>query len=144
MRALARLQPYALMLLRVVLGVTMVYNSWRKVLPADGLRHAYVHHHLLGSMEHFNDFVVTLHLPRWLGYISTVTEFAGGLFLIVGLLTRFWALLIAINMLVALIAVNVRHGYSGSQYPIALVVMAFVVLTAGSGSYSLDRRFGLS
>lgn len=132
------------MLLRVVVGITMIYNSWSKVLPAGGLRNAYMHHHLLGSMEHFNDFVVTLHLPRWLGYVSTITEFVGGLFLLVGLLTRFWAALLAINMLVALVTVNLRHGYSASQYSIALVAMALMLLTAGSGSYSLDRRFGLT
>lgn len=142
MRTLARLQPYALMLLRLVVGFAMVYNSWTKVMPADGLRHAYVHHHLLGSVERFNDFVVTLHLPRWLGYVSTITEFFGGLFLILGLLTRFWALLVAINMLVALVTVNIHHGYAGSEYSLALLAIALMLVTAGSGSYALDRRFG--
>jgi putative oxidoreductase len=143
-RALARLQPYSLMLVRVVVGIAMVYHSWGKVMPTDGFSHAYTHHQLLGSMEHFNDFVVTLHLPRWLGYVSTITEFVGGLFLIVGLLTRFWAALIAINMVFALVTVNVRNGYSASQYSIALLAMALMLLTAGSGNYSLDRRLGLT
>ena len=143
MRSLARLQPFALMLLRLAVGVSMVYNSWQKVYPAEGLGHAYSHHHLLVSFEHFNGYVVTLHLPRWLGYFSTVTEFFGGLFVIAGLLTRFWAAMIAINMMVAIAAVTIHHGYAGSQYSIALVVMALMLVTAGSGSYSLDRRFGI-
>src|SRR5665213_200705 len=93
-RALARLQPFALMLLRLAVGVALVHYSWGKVYPSDGLRHAYSHHHLLGSVERYNDYVVGLHLPRWLGYVSTVTEFFGGFCLILGVLTRFWAVLV--------------------------------------------------
>ena len=121
----------------------MVYNSWSKVLPADGVLHAFRHHHLLDSVEHFNDYVVSLHLPRWLGYLSTLTEFVGGIFLVLGLLTRFWALMVTINMLVALVMVNLHHGYSGSEYTLALIAMALMLVTAGSGSFSLDRRFGI-
>lgn len=144
MRFLARLQPYAILLIRLVVGISMVYHSWGKVMPADGLVHAYRQHTLLSSFEHFNDFVVTLHLPRWLGYLSTVTEFLGGVCLVLGLLTRLWGLMICGNMLVALAFVNVRHGYAGSEYSLALVVMAFLLLTAGGGAWSLDRKFGVA
>ena len=144
LRFLSRLQPYAILLLRLAVGFSMVYHSWEKVYPADGLVHAYRHHTLLSSFEHFNDFIATLHLPRWLGYISTVTEFVGGIFLILGLLTRFWALMVCGNMLVALVTVNIRHGYAGSEYSLALIVMSFLLITAGAGAVSLDRKFGLT
>ena len=142
-RFLARLQPWAILLVRLALGFTMVYHSWGKVLPADGLVHAYRRHTLLSSVQHFNDLVVTLHLPRWLGYVSTVTEFFGGLCLIAGLLTRFWALLVCLNMLVALAFVNLHHGYAGSEYSLALACMAFLLFTTGSGAASFDRRLGI-
>ena len=144
MRLLARLQPYALLLLRLVLGFTMVYHSWDKVMPSDGLLHAYRHHTLLSAFEHFNQFVATLGIPRWLGYVSTTTEFLGGLCLVLGWLTRFWAFLVTINMLVALAAVNLRQGYSGSEYSMALATMACLLVTTGSGALSLDRRFGVA
>jgi putative oxidoreductase len=140
-RFLARLQPWAILLVRLTVGFSMVYHSWSKVYPADGLMHGYRHHTLLSSFEHFNQFVATLGLPRWLGYVSTVTEFLGGLCLLLGLLTRFWALLICTNMLVALAIVNVKHGYTGSEYSVALVAMAFLLFTTGSGAFSLDRKF---
>ena len=139
-RFLARMQPWALLLLRVTVGVSMVYNSWHKVYPAGGFHPG----HYLQAVEKFNDFVVHLGLPRWLGYFSTTTEFLGGLCLILGFLTRFWGLMIAINMIFALITVNLHHGYNGSQYSIALVVMSLLLLTAGSGQLSLDRRLGLA
>jgi putative oxidoreductase len=139
-RFLARLQPWTLFLLRIALGVAMVYNSWSKVYPPGGFHHG----HYLAAVETFNNFVAHMGLPRWLGYFSTVTEFLGGLCLIVGLLTRFWGLMVAINMIFAIALVNAHHGYSGSQYSIALTTMALMLFTAGSGAISLDRRFGLA
>jgi putative oxidoreductase len=139
-RSLAKLQPWALTLLRLVLGVSMLVHGWEKLIPAGGLHRA----HPLAGFESFNRFVVSLGLPYWLGYVSIVTEFFGGLFLLLGLLTRFWAFLILGNLLVALWTVNRHHGYSGSEYTLSLVVIAFMLVTAGSGALSLDRRFGIS
>lgn len=144
MRSLAKLQPYALLLIRIIVGLSMVYHSWDKVMPTDGLRHAYYNQQLLAPEQHFNTFVASLGMPAWSGYFSTATEFLGGLFLIAGLFARFCALLITINMLVALLLVNRHHGYTGSEYSLALLAMAFLLFTAGSGAFSLDRRFGIS
>ena len=137
-RSLNRLQPWALLFIRLAVGVTMVYASYAKILPTS------LHGNLLAPMQHFNQFVASLGLPPWLGYVSTTTEFFGGIFLILGFLTRLSAFLITINMLVALATVNIRHGYTGSQNSIALIVMSFMLLTAGSGALSLDRRLNLS
>ena len=139
-RFLARMQPWTLFLIRVAVGVAMVYNSWEKVYPPGGFHHG----HYLAAIEGFSNYVAHLGVPRWLGYLSTATEFAGGLFLIVGLFTRFWGLMVAINMIFAIALVNVHHGYSGSQYSIALTTMALMLFTAGSGKLALDRRFGLA
>lgn len=140
MRTLNKLQPWALFLLRLTVGVAMVYHSYGKVYSAEGFHSG----HYLAALEHFNDFVVTLGLPRWLGDISTVTEFVGGTSLIFGLLTRFWAFLITGNMLIALITVNYHGGYRGSEYTLALIAMSLMLVSAGSGSLSLDRKFGFS
>ena len=139
-RSLTRLQPWALALLRLALGVSMTYHGYEKLIPPGGLHRA----HPLAGIEYFNQFVVSLGLPYWLGYISVATEFLGGIFLVVGLFTRFWAFMIAGNMLVALWKVNLHHGYAGSEYSLALVLIAVMLVTAGSGALSLDRRFGIS
>ncbi len=139
-RSLSKLQPWALTLLRLVLGASMLYHGWEKLIPAGGLSRA----HPLAGIESFNHFVTTLGLPYWLGYVSVATEFAGGAFLILGLLTRFFGFLVVINMLVAIWTVNMRHGYAGSEYSLALVAMAFMLVVAGSGALALDRRLGIS
>jgi len=139
-RSLNKLQPWALTLLRLVLGVAMVVHGWEKLIPAGGLHRG----HPLAGFDAFNHFVASLGLPYWLGYVSIVTEFIGGIFVILGLLTRFWALMIAGNLLVALVKVDLHHGYSGSEYTLALIGMAVLLVTTGSGALSLDRRFSIS
>lgn len=139
-RTLTKLQPWAVALLRLTLGVSMLVHGWEKLIPAGGLHRS----HPLAGFDAFNHFVATLGLPYWLGYVSILTEFLGGLFLIFGLLTRFWAFMIFGNMLVALWTVDRHHGYDGSEYTLALIAMAFMLVVAGSGAVSLDRRLGIS
>ena len=139
-RFLARMQAWALLFLRLAVGFSMVYHSYGKVYTPEAFHAG----HFLAPMQHFNEFVVHLGMPGWLGYVSTLSEFVGGLFLLVGLLTRFWAFLIAGNMVVAIITVNIHHGYAGSEYSLALVVMSWMLVAAGSGALSLDRRMGIA
>jgi putative oxidoreductase len=83
-------------------------------------------------------------MPYWLGYVSALTEFIGGIFLIFGLLTRVAAFMVAINMLFAILLVNRHHGYAGSEYTLALFVIAMMLTFCGAGAFALDRRLGLS
>lgn len=79
-----------------------------------------------------------------MGYMSALTEFVGGILVLLGLLKRFTAFLIAINMLVALVLVNRHHGYPGSEYTLALLAIAVMLLFYGAGAIALDRRIGFS
>ncbi len=47
-------------------------------------------------------------------------------------------------MIVALAAVNIHHGYPGSEYTLCLIVMALLLVTTGSGASALDCRLGLA
>lgn len=136
-RWLDSLQPLGALLLRLVLGAAMVYHGYGKVVPPNGL-----HGSPLAALEYFSHFVASLGLPPWLGYVSALTEFLGGGLLVLGLFTRFSAFLIAINMTVALVTVNLHKGYPASEYPLALLAMALMLLFYGAGAAALDRRFG--
>ena len=127
------------MVLRIVLGTSMVYHGWSKVIPANGL-----HGDPMSALNHWAHFVQGLGMPRWLGYVSGLTEFLGGIFLVLGLLTRLCAFLVTINMLVAIFWVNIHKGYAGAEYSIALAAMAFLILTTGPGKAAVDGRLGLS
>ncbi len=134
------LQPLGALFLRLVLGFAMLYNGWDKVVPAGGFHG----HNTFAALDHHGHFVVSLGLPYWLGYVSAFAEFVGGILLILGLLTRFAAFMAAGDMFVALVFVNIHHGYIGSQYSLALMVIALMLLFCGAGKLSLDRKIGFA
>ena len=124
-------------MLRLALGGAMLYHGWNKVHPANWGRP-------FTGLDHNAHFIGSLGMPGWLGYVSALTEFLGGICLLLGFLTRCFAFLVAINMLVAIFAVTIHKGYAGAELSIELAVMAIVLLSTGPGKGSLDRRFGLS
>ncbi len=84
--------------------------------------------------------------PAWLWMgAAAFAELIGGALLLVGLLTRIGAFLIACVMLVAIFGVLWRAGFfapTGYEYALALLAMCFALLISGGGMVSIDR--GLS
>lgn len=125
--------------MRLVLGAAMVSHGYGKVVPAS-----LFHGNVLGALQHSGHFVASFGLPAWLGYVSALTEFVGGILLLLGLLTRFAAFMVAVNMAFAIALVTRHQGYTGSEYPLALLAIAVMLLVYGAGTLAVDRRFGLS
>jgi putative oxidoreductase len=78
--------------------------------------------------------------------IAGLIEFFGGLALVLGLLTRPVAAVVAVFLAVAL-SVHVPNGFfwtdGGIEYPLMWLLLAVVIVLRGGGEYSLDRRLGL-
>ncbi len=74
------------------------------------------------------------------------TEFFGGLFVALGLLTRPAALGVAIVMAVAVFAVHLPNGFfagqGGYEYPLLWGLVALAIAFRGGGEMSLDRAIG--
>jgi putative oxidoreductase len=96
---LNRLQPLGLLVLRVVLGAIMIAHGYHKVF---------------GGFHHHMDFVGSLGLPRGLAYFSAGTEFFGGIAIVLGVFTRFFALAFVIEMGVAIWKVSFKNGLMGN------------------------------
>ncbi len=127
MRVLDRLQPLALLVLRIALGAVMVGHGYLKVFH--------------GLSQHGHT-VAGLGLPSWLGYLSAFTEFLGGFALLAGIFTRLAAFLVCIDLAVAIWKVNWHNGLmgnSGYEFPLALAAIAFALIFFGSGAISLDH-----
>ncbi len=128
MRYLDRLQPLALLVMRLALGAVMVAHGYQKVFAGGLHRHA--------------QLVASLGMPAWLGYVSAFTEFLGGLLLIIGLFTRFAAFAVCINMSVAIAKVHFHSGLLGDhgyQFPLALAALAFALIFFGGGAIAFDH-----
>jgi putative oxidoreductase len=130
LRSLDRLQPLALLVLRIVLGVIMIGHGYPKVF---------------GGLSHHVQMVRGLGLPGWLAYLSAASEFLGGILVLLGLLTRCAALAILIDVSVAIAKVHWKNGLLGNggyQFPLALAAIAFALLFFGSGPFGLDSIRG--
>ena len=75
--------------------------------------------------------------------LSGSAEFFGGVFLLLGLLTRPTALVLAVTMLVAIFSVHISHGLfmsnNGYEFALALLAGAVSLLISGGGRVSLDK-----
>jgi putative oxidoreductase len=86
-------------------------------------------------------------IPRTIGTIGMLTEFLGSFALLVGFLTRPFALGLVIFMAVAIEKAHWEHGFflarrpgegSGMEYCLALLLMAAALVIAGAGAWSVD------
>lgn len=130
MRYLDRMQPLALLALRLTLGIILIGHASHKVY---------------GHLHEYAGYIGSLGLPKWLGYVSAFTEFIGGILLILGLLTRCAAFAVLINMSVAITRVHWKHGLLGAggyEFPLALWTIAFSLIFFGAGPISIDAIRG--
>jgi len=133
LRALDRLQPLALLALRLALGAIMISHGAQK---------------LFGGMPNFMGMLNKMGIPGWMGYLVLAAEFGGGILLVLGLLTRLAALSMLIDMAVAIFKVHLSNGLRGAgpgkagyEFPLACAAIAFALIFFGGGPISLDGAF---
>lgn len=128
-----------LTLMRVVLGVVIFIHGAQKMLGWFGG---------FGFTGTMNYFTSVMHIPAPLAFLAMVAEFAGGLGLVVGFLTRIAALGIAVNMLVAIFLVHLRVGFfmdwtgtqkgEGFEYHLLTLALVIPIIIRGAGAFSID------
>ncbi|MGB2663694.1 MAG: DoxX family protein [Candidatus Acidiferrum sp.] len=131
-RAANSLQSLFLLFVRAYWGVQLAQNGWGKL-------------HNLGRVT---GFFSSLGLPAP-GFTATFVsgiEFVGGLLLAIGLFSRFFGLVITIDMLMAYIMADREALFSflsdpGKFYvadPYTFLFAALLILIFGPGKYALD------
>ena len=136
---------WTLTAVRIILGVVFFAHGAQKLLGwfgGAGLKE---------TIRTLHEFVG---LPVPLAFVAVMSEFLGGLGLIVGLLGRVAALGICITMLSAIAMVHWRFGLfmnwfgdrkgHGFEYHLLAIGLAIVVVVGGSGALSLDRLVFIS
>lgn len=130
MRVLDRLQPLALVVMRLALGGIMLVHGYHKVF---------------GGLHHHADLVAGLGLPGWLGYVSSFTEFLGGLLILAGFFTRIAAFAVFLDLAVAIWKVHLHNGLigspdrPGSELALAASAIAFALIFFGGGPIAIDH-----
>lgn len=127
---------YGLAFLRIVAGITFAAHGSQKLFGWFG------GHGLAGVGQ----WMESIGLAP--GYLMAVmagsAEFFGGLALILGLLARPAAAVLAVTMLVAIVTVHLANGFfmsnNGYEFALALMAASVAVLFEGAGKLSLDKN----
>jgi putative oxidoreductase len=122
----------AALLLRLLVGGMMLFHGFHKVI------------HGIGSIK---IMLQGAHLPEFLAYGVFIGELIAPLFVILGLYSRIGALIIVINMMMAiylaygetLLALN-KHGGPIVELSIFYMVVSLAIFLMGPGKYSINQR----
>jgi putative oxidoreductase len=126
MKTLSSLQPLGLLLLRVALGIIFITHGYPKLAHGAGMQRFFIEHGLPGYFLH----------------VAGVLELFGGGLLLLGLFTRGAALLLAIEMGVAIWKVHGSRGILAVheyEFPLAMAMGCLALATIGAGIISIDH-----
>jgi putative oxidoreductase len=130
------LQRFAVLMLRLLLGFVFVMHGSQKLLGGGGVA---------GFAGVLAKTGIEPHVP--LAWVVAITEFVGGICIIFGFLTRFWAAGLVIDMAVALFKVHLANGFfiskNGFELVLTLGILALAVVFMGPGAPSVDRATGI-
>ena len=125
---------WSLALLRVVLGIIFLYHGYLKLFVSGGFT---------GTANFLASLGVPV--PLYSALLVSVVEFAGGLFLILGVVTRWSSALLLADMVVALFLVHLKNGLlvskGGFEFVLVLIAGLAVVFANGAGKLSAGSKF---
>ena len=129
---------FGLTVVRILVGIIFVAHGSQKLFGAFG------GYGLEGTGQYMESLGLT---PGYLmALLSGSAEFFGGLGLVVGLLARPAAVVLAATLVVAIFSVHISHGLfmanNGYEFALALLGGVIAVLIEGAGKFSLDRQIG--
>lgn len=118
-----------LLVLRLTVGIIFVMHGGQKLFTA--------------GLPRFGVLLAQLHVPvpAVAAVLLALVEFVGGVVLVLGLFARPAAALIAIEMVVATLAVHLRRGFfnpGGVEFPLVLFAANFALVCLGAGAWSMD------
>ena len=126
-------QSFAFLPLRLGVGVLMFHAGAKKLFGAfDG-----------SGLEGFSGDMETLGLdpPMLMAVLAAGAEFFGGLFLIIGFMTRFWAFSIVITMAVAAFVAH-AGDIEAMRLPLMIMLASLTLTISGAGRLSVDGSSG--
>jgi putative oxidoreductase len=135
------MRPYGPAALRLCVGAVFVAHGAQKLFGAWGGPGLSGTSSMLGGLG--------MPLPYVLAIVLAVTEFGGGILLLLGGLTTWVSLALAIDMAVAIAKVHYPNGFfisgggaakgPGTEYALVLLGALVCLMLTGPGAISLDE-----
>ena len=124
---------YGLAILRIVLGIAMIVHGWSK---------------LSGGVDNVAGFfgeTLGIPAPGLMAWVVTIVELVGGILLVVGFLTQIAGILIALDMLGAILfayllrgAPFIENGAITWEKEAVFAAAALCIVLAGPGAWSVE------
>lgn len=124
------LRSWGITLLRVTVGAVFVAHGGQKFFM---------------GFQNVAGFLGGLGIPQptATAILLTAVEFFGGLALVLGILTRYVAIMLAFDMAVAILMVHWHNGFfmtqNGIEFAMVLLVANLTLILSGGGSAELYR-----
>lgn len=123
---------FAPVLVRVIVGTVAAMHGWPKMKDLGAF---------IANVDKMG-----IPLAPLFGTAAALSEFLGGIALILGLFGRWAAFFFGCTMAVAVFKVHAPHGFfnkaNGYEFPLVLLVASLSIVLSGSGPLSLDRLLG--
>lgn len=121
-----------ILILRVGLGIMMMLHGYPKLFGGP---------EMWAELGTATQSIGIDYAPVFFGFMAGVTEFFGGLFLILGLFLRPTLVLLVVVMTVAAAShISAGDGFTDISHSIELAIVFVSLLIIGPGEYSLDRK----
>lgn len=122
--SLARFAPLAL---RIVFGIIFILHGAMKFAQMSGTIHFF------GG--------IGIPFPMVAGPVIGLLEIVGGIALILGIGSRIFALLLAIDMIVAILTAKLHAGFMGGwEFELAIAAGLVTLFLSGPGALSIIRN----
>jgi putative oxidoreductase len=125
---LEKYKEYGVIFIRLIVGFHLVYGTQDNVFS-------------YASMEEFAGFLQVRGVPYPLfsAFLSAYAQFICGILFIVGAATRYAALVMIINFIVALIIAHIGDTYPNMFPALMMLSAACFFLVHGPGKFSVDE-----
>lgn len=125
---------------RLTLGLVIFPHGAQKLL---GLFGGY------GYSATMESLTTQMGLPSLVAFSVIMIEFFGSISLILGFITRFWAISLAVMFLGIIYTTQLEHGFfmnwfgnqagEGYEYSLLIIGLAVTIMVNGSGKWSIDN-----
>ena len=119
-------QTFGLFALRLGVGLVFVVHGWAKLNGIDA------------TSSFFDSAGIPL--PEFFAYVVGLLEFLGGIAIILGVYVKTFAMLLAVEMLLALLLVHLGKPWAMAELAVVLFGASLFLSGSGAGEWRLTKN----